>query len=230
MTEYIETRIQVNERLLCKVPWCHTPRRRLGGYCAAHGRRHQKWAHPEGRSPDAETRKRHMAHAREFLDSNEGHAGIKAAVEWAQRLLDRGARQGTNLVRFTRARRSVVKQWSRLEANGVTGLDVVAATVAALLVVDSGEVIPENRTPSTTYDHRAHVAHVVGYFDVHLVRAGLSDKAMPRTRLELGKALLDELQPFVSRVLAAMAVNSAREYDRYDAYAQPFEIPGGAID
>lgn len=230
MTEYIETRIHENERLPCKVPWCPQTRRRIGGYCEAHGRRHQKWSHPEGRRPDTDTRKRHMAHAREFLENNEGHAGIEAAAKWAQGLLDRGARQGTNLTRFTRTRRSVVRQWARLEANGVTGLDVVAATVAALLAVDSGEVIPENLTPSTTFNHRAHVAHVVGYFVVHLVRANLSEKAMPRTRLELGKLLLDELQPLVSKVIASLSIQNSRESARMEAYAEPFDVFGSPGD
>ena len=230
MSEHIETRIQDNERLPCKVPWCQTSRRRIGGYCESHGRRHQKWSHPEGRRPDTDARKRYMARAREFIDQNEGHAGIKAAAEWAQALLDRGARQGTNLARFTRTRRSVVKQWARLEANGVTGLDVIAATIAALLAVDSGEINPEAATPSTKYVHRNYVAHVVGYFVVHLVRANLSEKAMPRTRMELGRILLGELQPFVCKVLAAMSINTAREGDRYDAYSQPFDIPGNRAE
>ncbi len=128
-----DLQVRLDERrasgTLCAVSHCPHPVHNIGRYCRHHDNVDKRTGHPLGRTITEREVKSYRDLARSFIDRHQDHPGIKAGVDWLQRLVRHAVEPNT--VTVNTPPQSRANQWlAKMNREGVDPADMLAIIVA----------------------------------------------------------------------------------------------------
>jgi hypothetical protein len=117
----------------CDLDYCFEPTKTLSRYCKRHDKTNEQTGAPEGRVILVRELRPYQKHCRKFIKANRGHAGIEAALQWLEEILQFAAERDPGGALYQTPKTATCHWLANLQRHGVEPLEILSTVSAVLL-------------------------------------------------------------------------------------------------